>query len=135
MNREKAIELAKLFHKVYEELAPDYGYVTKADSAKPWEEVPENNRELMIATCKIALTAHVNLVLDSVKKYSEAIRELEGFIVETVKIGGKFEVYHKRKQVMDLLDEMREAVGLEAMKNIEKKAQDKLILDSKKGEQ
>lgn len=45
----KAEEVAKRFHEVYEELAPNFGYETREASRKPWNEVPENNRELMIA--------------------------------------------------------------------------------------
>lgn len=43
-------DLAKLFHSTYEELAPQFSYETRVESAKPWDEVPQNNRELMIAT-------------------------------------------------------------------------------------
>jgi hypothetical protein len=41
--------LARYFHEEYERLAPDYGYETRKESAVPWIQVPENNRELMIA--------------------------------------------------------------------------------------
>ena len=44
-----AEELAKQFHEFYEELAPDFGYKTREASRKPWEEVPEKNKNLMIA--------------------------------------------------------------------------------------
>lgn len=47
MTREE--EIAKEFHDVYERLAPEHSYETREESAKPWEEVPENNRNLMIA--------------------------------------------------------------------------------------
>lgn len=46
-----AARLAQLFHETYERLAPDFGYRTREASAKPWAEVPENNRALMTATC------------------------------------------------------------------------------------
>lgn len=42
-------ELARIFHEAYERLAPDFGYKTREASAVPWEEVPEANRNLMIA--------------------------------------------------------------------------------------
>lgn len=38
------------FHNHYEELAPEFGYVTREPSAVPWARVPEQNRRLMIAT-------------------------------------------------------------------------------------
>lgn len=41
--------VAKAFHEKYEELAPDHGYETREDSRKPWDEVPEQNKGLMIA--------------------------------------------------------------------------------------
>lgn len=47
MTREERI--AKAFHEAYERLAPDHNYETRKASAKPWNEVPEDNRNLMIA--------------------------------------------------------------------------------------
>lgn len=46
---DKAEQIAKAFHDAYERLAPKHGYETREASRKPWEEVPENNRELMTA--------------------------------------------------------------------------------------
>lgn len=40
--------MARLFHEHYERLAPSYQYETRKESAVPWEQVPANNRELMI---------------------------------------------------------------------------------------
>ena len=48
-------ELAQMFHDTYETLAPVHGYKTQAASAVPWTEVPEDNRNLMVATCKVVL--------------------------------------------------------------------------------
>jgi len=42
-------DLAAFFHATYERLAPDYGYKTRDASAKPWNEVPPQNKALMIA--------------------------------------------------------------------------------------
>src|ERR1019366_6621033 len=52
-NKEKLSDekLAELFHKTYEDLAPSFGYKTRDDSAKPWEDVPAKNKKLMIAVC------------------------------------------------------------------------------------
>ncbi len=44
--------MAKLFHQIYEELAPKFNYETRKASAKPWFEVPENNKKLMIAVAE-----------------------------------------------------------------------------------
>lgn len=43
-------QIAQRFHEHYERLAPEYGYHTRAASAVPWDDVPEANRKLMIAT-------------------------------------------------------------------------------------
>jgi hypothetical protein len=46
-----AEKVAKAFHESYERQAPDYGYVTREASAKPWEDVLPSNKNLMIAVC------------------------------------------------------------------------------------
>jgi hypothetical protein len=51
--------LAQSFHETYERLAPSFGYETRKASAKPWAEVPENNRRLMIAVCAELLATGV----------------------------------------------------------------------------
>lgn len=45
----QAERIAKEFHDSYERLAPDHNYKTREASAKPWDEVPEDNKNLMIA--------------------------------------------------------------------------------------
>lgn len=47
--------LARAFHEAYERLAPAYGYKTRPESAVPWEQVPESNRALMVATVEAVL--------------------------------------------------------------------------------
>jgi hypothetical protein len=44
-----AERIAQAFHESYERLAPDHGYETREASAKPWSEVPEQNKGLMVA--------------------------------------------------------------------------------------
>ncbi len=44
-------ELARLFHELYEELAPSHGYETRRASAKPWADVPAQNKALMTDVC------------------------------------------------------------------------------------
>lgn len=51
-----AEDLARRFHETYERLAPQYGCETRDASAKPWDEVPMDNRRLMIAVCAEILT-------------------------------------------------------------------------------
>lgn len=54
--RRSAEDVARLFHDAYERLAPFYGYETRKESAVAWEDVPEQNRKLMIATCEYVLS-------------------------------------------------------------------------------
>lgn len=42
-------QIAKAFHEAYERLAPEFGYKTREESAKPWAMVPEANKALMRA--------------------------------------------------------------------------------------
>lgn len=51
-----AEQLARLFHGTYEELAPNFNYETRKASAKPWKDVPENNKKLMIAVAERILS-------------------------------------------------------------------------------
>lgn len=44
------VAVAKEFHTAYEQVAPNYGYETREASAVPWEDVPEQNKQVMIAT-------------------------------------------------------------------------------------
>jgi hypothetical protein len=48
-------QVAQWFHESYEALAPQYSYETRKASAIPWEQVPQNNRELMIETARAVL--------------------------------------------------------------------------------
>lgn len=43
--------LAMLFHSTYERLAPVYGYTTRRETARPWSELPAENRSLMVSVC------------------------------------------------------------------------------------
>lgn len=45
-----AESIAQEFHEAYERLAPEFSYKTREASAVPWDEVPEDNKKLMIAT-------------------------------------------------------------------------------------
>jgi hypothetical protein len=54
--------LARTFHESYERLAPSFGYDTRDDSRQPWEQVPEQNRKLMVATAEQVI-AQLGLVV------------------------------------------------------------------------
>jgi hypothetical protein len=47
-----AEKLAEAFHETYERFAPQFAYETRKESALPWEELPEKNKQLMIAVCR-----------------------------------------------------------------------------------
>jgi hypothetical protein len=49
---ETAENIAKEFHESYEANAPRFSYKTRIASRVPWEDVPENNRRLMIEVCR-----------------------------------------------------------------------------------
>ncbi|MFE4658370.1 hypothetical protein ACFRFJ_17030 [Streptomyces hydrogenans] len=54
-----ADEIAQQFHEAYEDLAPSHGYETREASRKPWAEVPETNRSLMVAVVRRLLSEGV----------------------------------------------------------------------------
>jgi hypothetical protein len=54
MNKE---ELAKMFHETYERLAPAFGWKTKKGCNVSFEQLPERNKALMVATCQTILAA------------------------------------------------------------------------------
>ena len=50
-----ATAIAREFHWHYERLAPRFGYGTRPESAKPWDEIPQANRDLMVAVVETLL--------------------------------------------------------------------------------
>ncbi len=42
--------IAQAFHLEYEQVAKELGYETREESRRPWDEVPIENRRLMIET-------------------------------------------------------------------------------------
>lgn len=58
-----AERVAQRFHETYERLAPDFGYQTREASAKPWADVPQQNRDLMIAVCAELLSSGFIIIL------------------------------------------------------------------------
>ncbi len=65
------LALAQAFHEAYERLAPQFGYETRRKSAVPWEAVPEQIRELMMAVCAEMLGL---LQLRTLKAENERLR-------------------------------------------------------------
>jgi hypothetical protein len=48
-NLTRAERIAKAFHDRYEQFAPHLGYETREASAVPWDDVPAENKTLMVA--------------------------------------------------------------------------------------
>lgn len=78
-------QLAKKFHETYERLAPEYGYRTRKSSAVAWEDVPANNKELMIAVAKEISDTLIQHSIDT------AVRKAR---VEEAKIGYELTSYN-----------------------------------------
>lgn len=77
-----AEKLAFQFHTAYERLAAAHSYETRKESAVPWKDVPEKNRNLMIAVCE-------NVMLPHIVHRDERIEHLEGVAeYQTVAIAG-----------------------------------------------
>lgn len=51
--------VTRMFHEAYERLAPEHGYETREASARPWEDVPAQNRGLMIAVVKLLVDRRI----------------------------------------------------------------------------
>lgn len=70
------IKLAKLFHQVYEDLAPSFGYETRTNT-KEFDKNSKNGK-LMIATCKAILPEIKASQLDAlVRRLAEKKQWLE----------------------------------------------------------
>lgn len=67
--------LAQMFHEAYERLAPVNGYETRKESAKPWAEVPEKNRPLMIAVCQELLPKIAKLLHGQPTPFGDTCKE------------------------------------------------------------
>lgn len=76
-----AEELAEFFHTTYERLAPAYGYETRKESAKPWSEVPAQNKALMVAVAREVLCQIFGSQFVAWQETSEA--EHEQFLITT----------------------------------------------------
>jgi hypothetical protein len=76
-----AEKIAQRFHEAYERLAPSFGYTTREASAGAWENVPEQNRKLMIAVCAELFPAPTDTPKESAEFHTavvEAMKVLQG---------------------------------------------------------
>lgn len=61
VRRSELVEvIARRFHETYEGKAAEHGWLTQQSArGKPWEELPENNRRLMLAVVDALLGGDV----------------------------------------------------------------------------
>lgn len=59
MDETRAIFIARNFHESYEKLVPDLRSKTRKESTVPWEDVPLDNKNLMIRTVEDLLNKGV----------------------------------------------------------------------------
>lgn len=57
-------DAARKIHEVYEERAPAYGYETREEGCTKWDEVPSNNRALMMQTVAVIAKHHPQVLRD-----------------------------------------------------------------------
>ena len=87
-----ADELAQFFHETYERLAPDHGYETREASAKPWADVPEQNKGLMIAVAEAVLARIIGANRSAAGLYrsdwwSMSRERLDSYVYDVVRFG------------------------------------------------
>lgn len=56
---ESSLTIAAAFHRAYEDVAPANGYETREESRVPFDQLPEANRETMLATVRRLLELDV----------------------------------------------------------------------------
>jgi hypothetical protein len=66
-----AEKVAQAFHEAYERLAPGFGYKTREASAVPWEDVPANNKALMVAVVAALCDAGLLLPQDAETEHAQ----------------------------------------------------------------
>lgn len=53
----QAERIARAFHETYERLAPTHGWQTQERSRRAWDDVPDENKSLMIAVARALIDA------------------------------------------------------------------------------
>jgi hypothetical protein len=105
--------LARRFHETYERLAPKYGYETREASAKPWEQVPKNNRQLMIAVCA---EVGAELLVEAEQLHAQAIAHKS--VADRLR-----QELNTQKDIIKASNERERAVAAEIQRNEERRVQ------------
>ena len=98
-----AEDLARRFHETYEALAPSFNYKTRDASAVPWKEVPEANRSLMIAVCRVIIgKLPRNADAQTVEMQSRIWQYKTGVILSLVEEHGPPELFDRACAAMNI---------------------------------
>lgn len=100
-------ELARLFHETYEGLAPQFGYKTRKRSRVSWEEVPDDNKALMVATAAVVLDRLRDERAQQSKKARDEIRAVGGICEGQARFG-----YRKENGKVTPNDDEQKAIAL-----------------------
>ena len=68
-----AERIARAFHETYEDLAPKHGWETQERSRKDWNEVPPENKALMLAVVQTLLDKGIIVTEAPLRDALEAI--------------------------------------------------------------
>ena len=107
---EEAEALARLFHETYERLAPSYGYHTRPESAVQWDDVPQPNKELMLAVARVVGTAIRRPLEERVRALERVVSELDADR-EPLKAMAA-EVYNRMLALEEERDRLREELRI-----------------------
>jgi hypothetical protein len=95
-----ATDLAMRFHTLYEGLALKFGYETRKESARPWSQVPEQNKLLMEAVCAEIIKDY-KLASPAVnQELKEALRAMLRMIDEKEWAGCDPKVYQRAERAL-----------------------------------
>lgn len=120
--------LAQALHEAYERLAPQFGYTTRRVSAVPWEDVPAENRSLMIAVvgevvapALLALADRADTLERERDKWRE--EELDFKAAEAALIADRDRLERERDELVDNLRLSRDAHWTTAAEKNEARAE------------
>ena len=100
----RAPELAETFHRVYEKLAPKYGYKTRKKTRKHWDDLPDNNKKLMVAVAQVILNKYF-------KKPKVTRKFVEKIINAVIEPLDDFDLPEEQRLYMQITDEIKNDVS------------------------
>lgn len=119
-------ELAQKFHEIYERLAPSFNYETRKESAVVWDDVPENNKSLMIAVCEelnVIEYSHAEKLQEELTEWKRKATECQGILNMELhdkiaalqhelkmSVAGRLNIYREKKKLEAELEIYKEAL-------------------------